>query len=79
MGMMRIGRSVTVSTVTMGQGAAIFPLRLDRIGISIKYSAEPVCDVKDRTRWKLKPDVPTATGADIHATGIKELKRLPSR
>ena len=79
MGMKGIGRAVTVGTETMGLGAAVFPLRLDRTGISINYSAEPVYDVKCTTRGKLKPDVPTPPGADILAAGIKELKRLASR
>jgi carboxyl-terminal processing protease len=79
MGMKGIGRAVTVGTETMGLGAAVFPLRLDRTGISINYSAEPVYDVKGTPRWKLKPDVPTSPGADILAAGIKELKRLASR
>ena len=79
MGMKGIGRAVTVGTETMGLGAAVFPLRLDRTGISINYSAEPVYDVKGTPRWKLKPDVPTPPGADILAAGVKELKRLASR
>jgi carboxyl-terminal processing protease len=79
MGMKGIGRAVTVGTETMGLGAAVFPLRLDRTGISINYSAEPVYDVKSTPRWKLKPDVSTPPGADILAAGIKELKRLASR
>jgi carboxyl-terminal processing protease len=79
MGMKGIGRAVTVGTETMGLGAAVFPLRLDRTGISINYSAEPVYDVKGNPRWKLKPDIPTTPGADILAAGVKELKRLASR
>lgn len=79
MGMKGIGRAVTVGTETMGLGAAVFPLRLDRTGISINYSAEPVYDVKGTPRWQLKPDVQTAPGADILAAGVKELKRLASR
>lgn len=79
MGMKGIGRAVTVGTETMGLGAAVFPLRLDRTGTSINYSAEPVYDVKGTPRWQLKPDVPTAPGADILAAGVKELKRRASR
>lgn len=79
MGMKGIGRAVTVGTETMGLGAAVFPLRLDRTGVSINYSAEPVYDVNGTPRWKLKPDVATAPGTDILAAGITELKRLASR
>jgi carboxyl-terminal processing protease len=79
MGMKGIGRAVTVGTETMGLGAAVFPLRLDRTGISINYSAEPVYDVHGTPRWKLKPDVPTSPDADILAAGVKELKLLASR
>jgi carboxyl-terminal processing protease len=79
MGMKGIGRAVTVGTETMGLGAAVFPLRLDRTGITINYSAEPVYDVKDRPRWKLKPDVPVPPSGDILAAGLAELKRLAGR
>lgn len=79
MGMKGIGRAVTVGTETMGLGSAVFPLRLDRTGTSINYSAEPVYDVKGTPRSKLKADVPTAPGADILAAGVTELKRLASR
>ncbi|HET6942254.1 MAG TPA: S41 family peptidase [Sphingomicrobium sp.] len=79
MGMKGIGRAVTVGTETMGLGAAVFPLRLDRTGITINYSAEPVYDVEDRPRWKLKPDVPVPPSGDILAAGLAELKRLASR
>lgn len=79
MGMKGIGRAVTVGTETMGLGSGLFTLRLDRTGVSINYSAEPVYDVKGTPRSKLKPDVPTAPGADILAAGVKELKRLASR
>jgi len=41
--------------------------------------AEPVYDVKDRPRWKLKPDVPVAPRGDILAAGLAELKRLAGR
>ena len=79
MGMKGIGRAVTVGTETMGLGAAVFPLRLDRTGVTINYSAEPVYDVEGRPRWKLKPDVPVDPQGDILAAGISELKRLASR
>lgn len=79
MGMKGISRAVTVGTETMGLGSGLFTLRLDRTGVSINYSAEPVYDVKGTPRSKLKPDVPTAPGADILAAGVKELKRLASR
>jgi carboxyl-terminal processing protease len=73
MGMKGIGRAVTVGTETMGLGAAVFPLRLDRTGVTINYSAEPVYDVQDRARWTLKPDVAVAPGGDILAAGVEEL------
>ena len=76
MGMKDIGRAVTVGTETMGLGAAVFPLRLDRTGITINYRAEPVYDSHGTPRSKLKPDVPTAPGADILQAGVAELKRL---
>jgi len=79
MGMKDIGRAVTVGTETMGLGAAVFPLRLDRTGVTINYSAEPVYDVNGTPRWKLKPDVRTAPGSDILSAGVAELKRLVRR
>jgi carboxyl-terminal processing protease len=79
MGMKGIGRAVTVGTPTMGLGAAVFPLRLDRTGVTINYSAEPVYSVDGTPRWKLKPDVPVAPGGDILAAGLAELRRLATR
>ena len=68
MGMKGIGRAVTVGTETMGLGAAVFPLRLDRTGITINYSAEPVYDVEATAfrkffplpddGWKWRFDIP---------------------
>lgn len=78
MGMKGIGRASTVGTQTMGLGAAVFTLRLDRTGTTINYSAEPVYDVQGKGRWTLKPDVSVADGTDVLAAGIAELKRLIS-
>jgi carboxyl-terminal processing protease len=79
MGMKGIGRARTVGTETMRLGAAVFPLRLDRTGVTINYSAEPVYDVNGTPRWKLKPDVEVAPGGDILAAGLAELRRLAPR
>lgn len=76
MGMKGIGRARTVGTETMRLGAAVFPLRLDRTGVTVNYSAEPVYAVDGTPRWKLKPDVAVAPGADILAAGVAELRRL---
>lgn len=78
MGMKGIGRARTVGTETMGLGAAVFPLRLDRTGVTINYSAEPVYAVDGTPRWKLKPDVAVPDGQDVLAAGLVELKRLTS-
>ena len=79
MGMKGIGRARTVGTETMRLGAAVFPLRLDRTGVTVNYSAEPVYAVDGTPRWKLKPDVEVAPGADILAVGLAELRRLAVR
>ena len=76
MGMKGIGRARTVGTETMRLGAAVFPLRLDRTGVTVNYSAEPVYAVDGTPRWRLKPDVAVAPGADILAAGVAELRRL---
>ena len=76
MGMKGIGRARTVGTETMRLGAAVFPLRLDRTGVTVNYSAEPVYAVDGTPRWRLKPDVAAAPGADILAAGVAELRRL---
>ncbi len=75
MGMRGLGRARIVGAPMMGLGAAVFQLRLDRSGIDLQYSAEPVYDVQDRPRWTMRPDVPVADGADILAAGIVEAKR----
>ncbi|MBX3593085.1 S41 family peptidase [Sphingomonas sp.] len=76
MGMRGLGRARIVGTPMMGLGAAVFPLRLDRTGLDLQYSAEPVYDVRDQPRWHLRPDVELADGADILAAGIAEARRL---
>lgn len=76
MGMRDIGRARIVGTRMLGVGAAVFNLRLDRTGIDLQYSAEPVYDTNDAPRAALRPDVETAPGADILAAGLAELQRL---
>ncbi|QDX25985.1 peptidase S41 [Sphingomonas suaedae] len=76
MGMRGLGRARIVGTPMMRLGAAVFPLRLDRSGLELQYSAEPVYDVNDRPRWLLEPDVAVPDGADILAAGIAEARRL---
>lgn len=73
MGMRGIGRGLIVGTPMMRVGAAVFPLRLDRTGLELQYSAEPVYDVQDRPRWLLEPDIPVEGGADILAAAVKQL------
>lgn len=75
MGMRGLGQATIVGTPMMGLGAAVFPLRLDRSGIDLQYSAEPVYDVQDRPRWTMRPDILVADGADILVAGIAEAKR----
>lgn len=79
MGMRGLGRGRIVGRPMMGLGAAVFSLRLDRTGVTAQYSAEPVYDVNDRPRWRLRPDVETPPGADILAAGVAELTRLVGR
>lgn len=79
MGMRGLGRATIVGTPMMGLGAAVFPLRLDRSGIDLQYSAEPVYDVRDRPRWTMRPDVVVPDGTDILAAGIVEAKRRMAR
>ncbi|MFL9841307.1 S41 family peptidase [Sphingomonas sp. ST-64] len=76
MGMRGLGRAHIVGTRMMRLGAAVFPLRLDRSGLELQYSAEPVYDVQDRPRWLLEPDVAVPDGADILAAGIAEAQRM---
>lgn len=75
MGMKGIGRATVVGTPMMGLGAGVFPLRLDRTGIDVQYSAEPVYDVNDRPRSLMRPDVEVAPGEDILAAGVAVLDR----
>lgn len=76
MGMRGLGRARIVGTPMAQLGAAVFPLRLDRTGFEIQYSAEPVYDVADRPRWQLQPDALVADGADILAAGLVEARRM---
>jgi carboxyl-terminal processing protease len=79
MGMRGLGRARIVGTPMMGLGAAVFPLRLDRTGYEIQYSAEPVYDVADRPRWTMTPDVRVADGDDTLAAGIRTARELIAR
>ena len=55
---------------------ARFPItaRAHRSGHQIP--AEPLYAVDGTPRWRLKPDVAVAPGADILAAGVAELRRL---
>jgi carboxyl-terminal processing protease len=75
MGMRGIGRARIVGTPMMGLGAAVFPLRLNRTGMEVNYSAEPVYDVWGRPRWHMHPDVHVPEDRDIIEAGLNELKR----
>ncbi len=70
MGMRGIGRASIVGTPMMRLGAGVFPLQLDRTGIQLQYSAEPVYDVHDRARSLLQPDVTVSPSDDIIAAGM---------
>ncbi|QQV76975.1 peptidase S41 [Sphingomonas aliaeris] len=74
MGMRGIGRAMIVGTPMMRVGAAVFPLRLDRTGLELQYSAEPVYDVMDRPRWLLEPDILVEGGGDILAVAMSALR-----
>ncbi len=76
MGMRGLGRARIVGTPMMQLGAAVFPLRLDRTGFELQYSAEPVYDVQDRPRWLLEPDVLVPDGDDILPAGLAEARRM---
>jgi carboxyl-terminal processing protease len=75
MGMRGLDRAMIVGTPMMRVGAGVFPLRLDRTGVQLQYSAEPVYDVKDRPRWLLDPDVLVENGGDILAAAVASLHR----
>jgi carboxyl-terminal processing protease len=74
MGMRGIGRATIVGTPMMRVGAGVFPLRLDRTGMELQYSAEPVYDVNDQPRWRLEPDVPVLMGDDILQAAVSHLR-----
>lgn len=76
MGVRAVCGARIVGRPTMGLGAAVYRLRLDRTGVEAQYSAEPVCDVEGRPRSDLRPDVPAPDGADVLAAGVRELHRL---
>lgn len=76
MGMRGLGRATIVGTPMMRLGAAVFPLRLDRTGIELQYSAEPVYDVHDRPRWLLEPDIDIGPETDALAAGVTLLRSM---
>lgn len=76
MGMRSLGRGRIVGERMMGLGAAVFPLRLDRTGIELQYSGEPVYAIDGSPRWTLKPDVETTPGQDILAAGVREIQAM---
>ena len=76
MGMRALGRARIVGRPMMGLGAAVFPLRLDRTGIELQYSAEPVYTPDGQPRWTLRPDVETVPGGDILRDGQVALERM---
>lgn len=79
MGMRGLGRAKIVGAPMMGLGAAVFSIKLDRTGVQAQYSAEPVYDIHDQPRWRLRPDVVVKDGDDVLATGIAELSTRPFR
>ena len=79
MGMRSIGRATIIGTPMMRVGAAVFPLRLDRTGMELQYSAEPVYDVNDKPRWQLEPDVAVVMGGDIVQAAVKHLRSATIR
>lgn len=74
MGMRGLGRATIVGSPMMRVGAAVFPLRLDRTGLELQYSAEPVYDVQGRPRWLLEPDVSVLMGGDILKAAVGHLQ-----
>ena len=74
MAMRGLVRAAIVGTPMMRVGSAVFPLRLDRTGLALQYSAEPVYDVQDKPRWELEPDVPVLMGDDILEAAIRYLR-----
>nr|WP_207792232.1 S41 family peptidase [Polymorphobacter multimanifer] len=76
MGMKAICGARIVGQPMMGLGAAVFRLRLDRSGIEVQYSAEPVYDVHDRPRSDLRPDLLVPDGGDVLAAGSALLRQL---
>jgi carboxyl-terminal processing protease len=79
MGMRGLGRATIIGTPMMRVGAAVFPLRLDRTGLELQYSAEPVYDVQDRPRWLLEPDVPVLMGGDILRAATEYLRLIVAK
>jgi carboxyl-terminal processing protease len=73
MGMKAISGARIIGQPMMGLGAAVFPLRLDRSGIALQYSAEPVFDINGRPRDRLRPDVLVPDGEDALAAALRLL------
>ena len=76
MGMRDIGAAKIVGTRMMGLGAAVLPMRLDRTGLQLQYSGEPVYDTNDQPRWRLRPDVEAAYGPATLAAGVSTLHAM---
>jgi carboxyl-terminal processing protease len=74
MGMKALCGARIVGQPMMGLGAAVFPLRLNRTGIGLQYSAEPVYDVQSQRRDRLRPDMLVADGVDGLPTALKLLQ-----
>lgn len=73
MGMKALCGAPIVGQPMMGLGAVVFPLRLDRTGIALQYSAEPVYDVSGQRRDRLLPDVLVPDDADGLPAALKLL------
>ena len=76
MGMRDIAAAKIVGTRMMGLGAAVFPMRLDRTGLQLQYSGEPVYDTHDQPRWRLRPDVQANYGPATLAAAMTTLRAM---
>ncbi len=73
MGMRAVCGARIVGQPMMGLGAAVFPLRLDRTGITLQYSAEPVFDITGQRRDRLLPNVIVPDSDDGLAAALQLL------
>ncbi len=76
MGMRAIRGARVVGQPMMQLGAGVFPLRLDRTGLTLFYSAEPVYDIHRQPRSDFRPDVLVPDGEDVLLAGLAEIERL---